>query len=245
MLAANPPWREWFLTELGKRQPDAAAAMFRSLRAGPTPPTQAETRAYLRELVNRGAVTQAYLAWVQGLPPARQMALPLLFNGGFDQPLSGVPFDWTIDRIPGAATSIRTAVGGNGRTVMVEYADQRVAYRNLWQVLMLGPGRYTLHGRVRTIALENARGLVWRLYCLGKTDQPVAESDRFKGTADWQSFALSFEVPAEGCRGQVLRLEIATRIVLEQNISGRIWFDDMSIDRDREGEAAAQPVSTP
>ena len=229
ILARQPPWREWYLGELGTSSSEAAASLLALLRAGPTPPSLTEIRAYLNRLVRAGALTAAYLAWVQTLSSEQQLSLGLLNNGSFEQSPTEIPFDWTISRIPGAASEIGEAPGKAGKALMVDFANQRVAYRQVAQTLMLAPGRYVLSGLVKAEALDNARGLAWRISCAAKPDEAFAETIHFKGTLPWSEFRVNFEVPKEGCRGQLLRLEIATRIVLEQTIGGRIWFDDIAV----------------
>ena len=91
----------------------------------------------------------------------------------------------------------------------------------------LPAGRYALRGRVRIDGLRNERGLVWQVACLDGRE--LGRSDRFAGSAPWQSFVLRFERPADDCAGQVLTLRLDARIAPEQMIGGRILFDDLRI----------------
>jgi hypothetical protein len=58
----------------------------------------------------------------------------------------------------------------------------------------------------------------------------LGETQRISGTMAWTEFSTSFAVTAkDGCKGQVLRLELPARVPAEQEISGEIWFDDLEI----------------
>jgi len=50
---------------------------------------------------------------------------------------------------------------------------------------------------------------------------------------DWSRISASSTVPHTGCRAQWLSLVLPARAALEQEIGGTVWFDDISIERDR------------
>ena len=52
-------------------------------------------------------------------------------------------------------------------------------------------------------------------------------------TDHWQHFTTQFQVPAQDCAVQMLRLELAGRSALDYEAKGAIWFDDISIARQR------------
>jgi hypothetical protein len=97
---------------------------------------------------------------------------------------------------------------------------------------MLDPGSYSLHGRARSDNLESPEGMQWSIYCVGNA-KAVAHSERFNGTDHWQHFATQFQIPPRDCAVQMLRLELAGRSVLDYEAKGSIWFDDLSITRQK------------
>jgi hypothetical protein len=72
----------------------------------------------------------------------------------------------------------------------------------------------------------------WALYCLGN-NEPVAVSDRFRGSNQWTRFRTEFSIPPAGCPVQMLRLELAGVIRLDFDAAGTIWFDNLAIEQAR------------
>lgn len=243
MLHADPPWRAWFLGEFSRRAADplAPASLYAALQAGPRPPREAELRPHLERLVAAGRFEQAFLLWQGSLAGARRDDPAYLHNGDFRHPPSNLAFDWVLSRVAGATVAVVLAPGGDGNALRIEFTSGRVAFRHVGKLALLPPGRYRLSGRVMTRALDNPRGLQWRLYCADARDRLLAETGRVTGTtAGWVEFAEEFTVPADGCRAQWLRLELAARVVLEQQVGGgTAWYQDLRIVR--AGMAAARP----
>ena len=60
----------------------------------------------------------------------------------------------------------------------------------------------------------------------------LGASEPLKGTTNWRTFDADFEVPADACPAQWLRLELDARVELEKDVNGgTIWFDDLTIRR--------------
>lgn len=241
-LADDPPWRGWYLGELARQtdDPGIAYAIYADLGKTANPPTDAELFAYLDQLVRVGRFEQAYLTWIAFLPEERRQAITYAYNGDFEYPPSGLPFDWTIGRITGAATGIvETGDDDIGHAVRIEFANRRVPYRHLRKLLMLPPGVYRLSGRARAQDLDNDRGLVWQIACAEGDKQLLGETEAVRGTADWHGVSATFDVPHTGCRAQWLTLVLPAKAELEQQIGGVVWFDDFQVSRDTEAATAA------
>jgi hypothetical protein len=234
VLGADPPWRARFLGELARGAPSAAVAyaVLSALEASPHPPRVGEFKPYLDQAIGTGQFELAFLAWLSFLRPDQSKALPYVYNGDFELPISGLPFDWTIAAIRGAVTETTdTGEEELGRALRVVFANTRVPYRHVSKLLVLPPGAYELTGLVKADALVNERGMRWRVFCAEEEQQSLGESESVVGTTGWRSFAAEFEIPASRCRAQWLRLELAARIPLEEQVSGAIWYDRLAIRR--------------
>jgi hypothetical protein len=243
LLKNGPPWRRWFLDHLPALSPDPAGLydMYSALKSGPYALTVEEFRPYLERLVEIGDYSLAYAMQVDFLPAERIAMLGLLNNGGFDHPVSGLPFDWMIGDVRGARTEIVVDENSN-RALRVEFYNTRVPFRHVSQLLLLQPGTYKLQGEVKSAGLRNARGMQWTISCAEGRGQQLGATDRVADTMPWSSFEMSFDVPAgDGCRLQVIRLVLAARIASEQEAAGTIWYDSLRIEHDDGAAAASQP----
>jgi hypothetical protein len=235
-MRLNPPWRADFLAEYGKspRTEDAFLDIYQALKGTPAALTPDEVRPFLFDLVNRDQADKALTIWLGTLSEETLAKLPLLYNGGFDLPVNDSPFNWYMWTPDAAAVRIAAPLDDpTNNALVVEFAGRRGAFYNVEQTLALTPGRYRVTGRFRSADFQNARGLVWRVYCGAKNARLIAESSRLTGEGvGWRSFQLAFETPT-ACPIQVLRLELAARIPAEQIATGSAWFDDLAIEKAR------------
>ena len=233
LLEGDPPWRGWFLQMLPGQvsDPRQLEAFFASLKQGPSPPTVAEYRPFLNRLVALGDLQNAYAIRADMSPEEWMGGDDNVNNGGFEYPVSGLPFGWIIAPIRGADSEVVSESAAN-RALRVQFHNTRVPYRNVSQLLFLRPGYYNLSGRFKAAALKNDRGLQWTVSCYAGRKAKLGATERFSGTMKWTAFDAAFVVPAEnGCEAQLLRLELPARVPAEQKISGGIWFDDLTISR--------------
>jgi hypothetical protein len=234
-LAKKPSWREQFF-EVLSRSTLQAGTPFRlmiSLKAEGAPPSAKELAPYLDALISKGRADEAYSAWLQFLPEEELANLGLLTNESFGNLPSGSPFDWRI--APGlnaVAEFVRPANVESERLLHVSFGSGRVKFPELSQIVVLGPGRYRLEGKLRGTILAK-RGLRWRLSCASGSHDVLAETDMLMGnTEQWRIFALEGDVPLRGnCVGQTLRLLHDARSPSEEFISGEVWFGSLRLVR--------------
>lgn len=232
-LQRNPPWRTEFLLMAADNQPTLAGttALFADLQGSPAPPTPLELGRLLTNLVQAGAFQEALFLWMSVLPAYQFATLDYLSNGDFRFAPSGLPFDWTILPVQGADISIEATADAED-ALRVQFYRGRIDFSNVSKLLVLPPGRYVLEGREKADALDTERGTVWRLYCAGPKPSVLGASEPLKGTTNWRTFDADFEVPADACPAQWLRLELDARVELEKDVNGgTIWFDDLTIRR--------------
>ncbi len=229
-LVTSPPWRDTVMLALSARLYDRSHLdqIYSILMQSPSPPTTRELAAYLDRLIRDGRYEVAYRTWRQSTQALPTSTVEFPYNGDFERPADGLPFNWSIGSIPGADVSIVPADGAKGRALRVEFSGARVQFAHVQQMLLLPPGRYRLSGRVRADNLEGPRGLWWTVLCAGTPATPLGHSDLVSGNVPWAEFHAEFVVP-ERCKAQLLRLELPARIPSEQQIEGRVWYQALRI----------------
>ena len=235
LLLTNPPWRAGFLDQLPANISDARTPLevLLSLKDSSAPPTPADLRSYLNFLISHRFHELAYYAWLQFLPAEQISKVGLLFNGEFEFPPSGLPFDWTLSRSSGVAIKVAERPDKEGdHALLLDFGVGRVELPRITQLVTLAPGRYRFQGTTK-VDVVSQRGLQWRITCVGKADTQLGESSVVQGTgAGWQDFSFSFTVPETDCPAQEVQLVFNARWASEQFISGSIWYDDLRIVRE-------------
>jgi hypothetical protein len=233
VLAKNPPWRSAFLRALPAAVGDARTplAVLLAIKNAPDPPTEMDLRPYLTFLIDKKEYELAYYAWLQFLPAEHLSRVGLLYNGMFDFPPSGLPFDWVISSGAGVTTEIlRPTDVDVAHALLIRFEQGRVEFPGVSQMLILGPGNYQFNAKFKG-ELIGPRGLKWRLLCAGGGTS-VAESPMLIGAHPvWKEVEFSFTVPADNCRAQQLRLDLDARMSSEQLVTGEMWFDELVISR--------------
>jgi tetratricopeptide (TPR) repeat protein len=203
-----------------RRQADAAAI------------TVTERTAYQNRLLRDGFAAEAYLAWLNSLEPAARAELGLVFNGGFELPLSNAGFGWHARAHKQLTIQpLRTLGTVGSKSLLVRFSSFEQRFEHLGQRLFLQPGRYRLSGSVRADQLETEGGVRWRVRCNGAGNALLGESEVFLGRVPWAGFSVDFDVPARDCDTQDLRLVSAGTHRFELAMNGALWFDDLRIER--------------
>jgi hypothetical protein len=226
-LAAGPSWRTQFLIDLGARgSPEAVDQVNAALqrRGGLSGP---ETARWLARMLKDGRWTQAYARWVDTFPVPPK-ALPLVYDGGFEQDPGGIGFDWRDERVSGVTTQFEPVPGAGGqRAVHFRFIGIPAAGGDLVQPLLLAPGRYRLELRARAEFLQSDQGLQWAIRCADGS--LIGSLGPLEGSFDWQTLGADVVVPASGCPGQWLRLENPATKGSAQQVSGELWVDDVKM----------------
>lgn len=226
-LERRPEWRSEFLSHLlSARDPRAADSTLSSLRrAGGL--TDAEFDEWIARLMQQGRWSEAYVRWV-GTLDLREGKLPLVYNGGFEKPVTGKGFDWRTTKVAGVSIEFVPDGIAPGNSAHASFRWRQVPKVNVEQPLLLAPGRYRFSSRVRASALQSDRGLQWAIVCEGQT-VPLAASERLSGTFGWRNVPMDVTIPATGCDGQWLRMLNPAPTGFAQQVSGNLWFDDVGI----------------
>jgi hypothetical protein len=212
------------------RRLETVRALFALQAKGPNAAIPDALKAYLERLQREGYWTESYFAWLNSLPTEQTKSVGNIFNGGFEEPISNLGFDWIST--PAGYILVETAptYGITGqRALHVVFRGPRQRFRHFGQYLMLPAGEFSLRGRARPESLETQGAVQWGVYCLDG-DEALGKSERFAGTDQWRHFSFQFTVPPD-CPVQLLRLEVAGRAWLDYETKGSIWFDDIAVDR--------------
>ena len=209
-------------------------ALFQMQTGGPNAVTTEGLRAYLQRLQRENLWIESYLVWLNHLRKDQLNAVGNLFNGGFEEEISNLGFDWIVTPASQVVVDTATTYGATGhKALRVVFRGPRIQFQHVHQYLMLDPGTYALHGRVRPENLEDIRGPAMVHLLRWQHNSAHAHSERFTGTDHWQHFTVQFQIPVQGCTVQMLRLELAGRSALDFEAKGVIWFDDLSIARQK------------
>ncbi len=203
-----------------------------ALKETSKPPTAAELRHYLTFLLDRKYYDLAYYAWLQFLTPEQLASVGPLFNGSFESPLMGLPFDWMLARDKRADVAIeRRSDRPSEHALVIRFGRGRAELDYIGQIMRLQPGQHRVEGMALS-DVQGPRGMRWRVRCLGGPATPIAESAMLGGRiASWTTFAFDVSVPETGCAAQELRLVLDARTPSEQLVSGMISFDEMVVRR--------------
>ncbi|MEN1925786.1 tetratricopeptide repeat protein [Luteimonas qiangzhengi] len=227
-LAERPRWRTTLLRAATRLEdPTASDHLHATLVAQDALP-RADASRWLDAMLREGRWGAAYAHWISGLPQ-RPDSLPLLHNGDFAQPISSYGFDWRLRRTNGVVSGRVDAPGG-GRALRLSFLGRNVGRTGLEQPLLLAPGRYSLQLRARTSQLRSQRGLEWQLTCSDNRTR-IAVGATIRSQTQWTPLQLEFEVPAENCEGQWLRLVNPAPRGAAQALRGEVQLTDMAITR--------------
>lgn len=226
-LRARPAWRGALLSTLqAAPDPSAADNVLSALRRLDGL-DEAEFDRWIDYLMRRGRWGEAYGRWA-GTLPLDGAALPAVYNGDFERPVSSRGFDWHLRRIPGVSVTFVPDHSARGLVAHASFRGRPVPQVNLEQPLLLAPGTHRFSARVRADALRSERGLEWTVQCVGRRE-PLARSEPLQGSFGWRTIVMEVNVPVTGCAGQWLRIRNPVPAGSIQQVSGDLWFDDVVI----------------
>lgn len=231
ILVRNPNWRFNFFSQivpsLADKNLDEILVLLAALNKSSAPVTNNELKYLISTLMFAGKYNLAHQAWVSLLPAGDIDKIGLVNNGGFDKATTGLTFDWEFGEGKEVRVQIDTIYSTGNRVLNIEFGNGRITFPNVWQVMILKPGKYRVEGKYQGEAIGK-RGLFWNVTCY--RGMMLAESEEIRGKfPDWRAFEFDVDIPQENCAAQTLYLVHGARSASEQIIRGSISFDDVKI----------------
>lgn len=141
-----------------------------------------------------------------------------VYNGSFELPISGNPFDWQLKgqagvdfqivrqwRQPDGARPPRADAEGlaDGRALAIRFLNNPIRFDNMVQLLRLAPGAYRLTVVYATSDLRTPKPLQIGIHCL-ESGRRLGASPFADGTVDDGRLTVDFEVKRNSCAMQRL-----------------------------------------
>jgi hypothetical protein len=128
----------------------------------------------LTELKANGNWLEAHAVWTAWLGHA----VPLIYNGDFEDSIADAGFDWEITPVaPSKAGAVveQIEVAGHGGVLNVEFNGRSMVTPLVKQDMVLLGDHYRITGQYLSPKLVSREGVVWSLVCLA-TKQEVAQT---------------------------------------------------------------------
>ena len=116
-------------------------ALFQMQADGPNAVTTEGLRAYLQRLQRENLWIESYLVWLNNLRKDQLNAIGNLFNGGFEEEISNLGFDWIVTPASQVVVDTASTYGATGhKALRVVFRGPRIQFQHVHQYLMLDPG---------------------------------------------------------------------------------------------------------
>ena len=186
---------------------------------------------YMRSLKTSGQWLDAYGLWVA----QHKDAVPLLYNGSFDQPIEPDGFDWEYTPVARSRAGVlveQEAAARRGLILNLEFTGRSLPSPIVRQYLFAPPGSYRLRGEYMASKLRSEAGLAWSLLCTSGRKSVAARSQPINDTGGlWKTMEVEFTIPPDCGVVASLQLEPAAQYETTTGIKGRLAFDGFSLAR--------------
>jgi len=186
---------------------------------------------YMRSLKASNQWLDAYALWVS----YHKESVPLLYNGGFDQPIEVDGFDWEFTNVPRSRAGMvigQEAIARRGLVLDIEFTGRGFAAPIVRQYLFLPPGGYRLHGEYMAPKLRAEEGLAWSVQCTAGRKPVLGRSPPLRETGGvWKALEFDFTVPPDCGAVASLQLDPAAAYEAATGFRGHVAFDAFSLTR--------------
>ncbi len=226
LLAANPPWRQAYLSSLSESPEDLQVRMNLAilLQAGEAPLSNAELQGLYRALLRKGLIQGVHTVRERLNRPRAGVAVT---NGDFADTTSPEPFQWKLAPKAGiVAEIVADDVSPNNPALRVDY-DGYATGTIMEQMIFLTPGSYLLSAQAKVETGDPRARLAWTLTCAsgGGAIAAIPAGPQAPAPQGWTPLSGRFEV-SDRCPAQWLRLD--TRADNRRSPTA-VWFDQIAI----------------
>lgn len=185
---------------------------------------------YVDFLIRQGRPEEAAVNWADHVGTRRDdyRRSNYIFNGSFESPPTGAPFDWRIAELAGAAATIEAGGGYAGlHALRIEFLGQEnLEFHHVSQKTVLDPGRWRLEAWLRSEGLTTNEGL--RL-CVTGLAGSEAVSEAVTGSSPWKKLAVEFAVTG-GSRLVEIQIVRRASLKIDSKIRGTAWVDAVRVE---------------
>jgi tetratricopeptide (TPR) repeat protein len=175
------------------------------------------------------AAAQCWSVYMANRQP-RPQTPNLLLNGGFEDPPSGIAFDWQIHSSDQAQAARDCGIANSGKcSLRVQFdAKENLAYDGVSETVIVAPGVYRLEARIRTNGITTDQGVRLHIFDSTNPERLNLLTNSIAGTVDWTTVRQIFTVPAD-THAIVIQLARSRSEKFENQIKGTVWLDDVSL----------------
>ena len=225
-LDAAGPW----LTHVIERNDRQAAALTWAWMRGHSLTSPQLLNQYTAFLIGCGDLDGAAREWNAFYSQARSEDGNLLFNGGFEHPLTGGPFDWNISPENGVQASIDRKIAHTGAaSVRIDFpGTDNVTFQGVSNSAVVYGSTVRLSVFFKSDGITTNEGVRVAVADAQRPDRFSFVSDPLAGSTDWRKLEYSFTLPAQT---RLLRITVIRRpsLKFDNKIAGTAWFDDFEL----------------
>jgi tetratricopeptide (TPR) repeat protein len=229
---------------------DAALAVWRRL-AGLRPKLELkQVNVFVDALLAKRQTAEAHEVWTQalgfaGIPRPNDPAKSLIWDGGFETGVSG-GFAWRMRAAHGAQMDFDSDVRHSGNRALRIHFDgkQNAQFENVCQFVAVEPETaYQLAAWIRTKSVTTDRGVYVFLRTPEFPTNPAAMTTDMRETQPWTRLTLPWTAGKDVHIAQVCLGRAASQ-KLDNQISGTVWVDDLTLTPES-APRAASPAASP
>jgi len=188
---------------------------------------------HIEFLIAQRDFREAYRVWMSRLEE-EGFPIPsdgnLITNGGFEKrEILGGGFDWRVNKVSGAETSIdpSTAYEGKISLKIVFNGKENVDFHHVYQFVPVKPNtEYRLKAHLKTKEITTKSGIKIEVTGIGSGFH--ASSESLIGDNEWKEVDLLFRTPAQS-QGAQVRVRRERTDKFDRYISGTVWVDNVSL----------------
>ena len=219
-----------WLTHVIERNDRQAAALTWAWMRGHSLTSPQLLNQYTAFLIGRGDLDGAAGEWNAFYGRARPDGGNLLFNGGFEHPLTNGPLDWDISPQNGVQASIDRKVAHTGAaSVRIDFpGTENVAFQGVSNNAVVYDSTVRLSIFFKSNGITTDEGVRVAVADAQRPDRFSFVSDPLTGSTDWRKLEYSFALPAQT---RLLRIAVVRRpsLKFDNKVAGTAWFDDFEL----------------